>query len=286
MRHTLMLMMSAAMLTTAFTGTGIPAQASTQATYYLSLGDSAAAGFQPPGRYGHCYADQLYERALLTMPELQLLKLGCPGETTEALISGTGSECDYQAGSQLNAATSFLQAHPGRIAFITINVGVNDVLNACLNDVTGLINVVCVKQTMPGVQANLATILEALREAALGVPIAGMSYWDPFLGFWTFNQVGHFVARIDNQAMETMNAGLVATYQDEGALVADVAGPEYFNIGAFSPRVDTRWGRVPVNVANACRWTWFCSRLFQGDPHPNTTGYGVIADAFQAVLPV
>jgi lysophospholipase L1-like esterase len=276
-----------AILATALTGTVNPARASTESTWYVSLGDSAAAGFQPIGRWDHGYADQLYQRIQATMPELKLLKLGCAGETTDSLISGTGSPCDYQAGSQLNAATTFLQARPGHIAFITINIGVNDILDPCLNGPTGVINPVCVQAVMPDVQANLASILEALREEAPGVPIAGMSYWDPFLGFWTFNQAGHVVARIDNRSMQAMNAGLVSTYQDEGAWVADVAGPEYFNIDDFTHRVSTRWGRVPVNVANACRWTWFCADTpFQGDPHPTTTGYGVIADAFQAVLPV
>jgi lysophospholipase L1-like esterase len=138
---------------------------------------------------------------------------------------------------------------------------------------------------MPQVQANLATILEALKAAAPGVPIAGMTYWDPFLGFWIFGPEGQGLAQIDDVGMQTMNAGLVATYQDEGALVADVAGPGYFNIGDFDDLVRTRWGVVPVNVANDCTWTWFCRRgPLGGDVHPNTKGYGVVADAFAAVL--
>jgi lysophospholipase L1-like esterase len=265
-----------------------PARASTEATFYVSLGDSAAAGYQPLGTDSHGYADQLHQRIKATMPELQLLKLGCPGETAESLISGTDSPCDYPSGSQLNEAISFLQTHPSQIAFITINIGVNDILERCsLNDPLGLINLLCARRTMPGLQADLASIIEALRGAAPDVPIAGMSYWDPFLGFWTFSlPVGKVVAVIDNRSMQELNAGLGATYQDEGALFADVAGPEYFDIGDFTDLVSTRWGRVPVNVANACRWTWFCSgTAFQGDPHPTTTGYAIIADAFQAVLP-
>jgi lysophospholipase L1-like esterase len=270
---------------TALIGTANPARASTEPTYYVSLGDSAAAGYQPLGTYSHGYADQLHQRIKATMPELQLLKLGCPGETAESLISGTGSPCDHPSGSQLNDAISFLQTHQGQIAFITINVGVNDVLERCFNGPTGVINLLCVRRTMPGVQADLASIIDALRDAAPDVPIAGMSYWDPFLGLWTFNPVGKVLAVIDNRSMQELNAGLAATYQHEGALFADVAGPQYFNIGDFTHLVSTRWGRVPVNVANACRWTWFCSgTAFQGDPHPNAKGYGVIADAFEAVL--
>jgi lysophospholipase L1-like esterase len=287
MSHMLRLMLSGAMLTAGLAGTINPARASTEATYYVSLGDSAAAGYQPLGSDSRGYADQLYMRLQASMPDLQLLKLGCPGETADSLIAGTSSPCDYPSGSQLNEATSFLQAHPGQIAFITINIGVNDVLDACLRGPLAVIDLLCVRRTMPSVQADLASIIEALRNAAPNVPIAGMSYWNPFLGFWTFNPVGKIVAVIDNRGMRAMNAGLVATYQAEGALVADVAGPDYFNIEDYSPLVWTRWGKVPVNVANACRWTWFCTRgPFQGDPHPNTTGYGVIADAFEAVVPL
>jgi len=119
------------------------------------------------------------------------------------------------------------------------------------------------------------------------VPVAGMSYFDPFLGFWIFGSIGQKLAQIDNEGFQAMNAGLVSTYQDEGALVADVAGPEFFNIGDITDLVATKWGLVPVNVANACTWTYFCRRgPLGGDVHPNTKGYGVIADAFEAVLPL
>jgi hypothetical protein len=44
-----------------------------------------------------------------------------------------------------------------------------------------------------------------------------------------------------------------------------------------------------VNVANAGRWTWFCSPRYATDPHANAVGYRKIADTFnqaiQAVLP-
>jgi lysophospholipase L1-like esterase len=277
------LLLSTAMLATTLIATANASHASTELTYYVSLGDSAAAGEQPTGVFDHGYADQLHARLQATMPELRLVKLGCSGESAESLISG--GVCDYPSGSQLNAATNFLQAHPGQIEFITINIGVNDILDACMRG-PGLIDPVCERQRMPALQANLASILEALKDAAPDVPIAGMTYWDPFLGFWTFDPLGKVLAVLDYPGMRALNNGLVATYRDEGALVANVAGPAYFDIGGFTPLVQTRWGRVPANVATTCRWTWFCTGPFAGDPHPNTRGYGVVADAFQAVLPV
>ena len=43
-------------------------------------------------------------------------------------------------------------------------------------------------------------------------------------------------------------------------------------------------GRIPVNVALTCRWTWFCSARYAGDPHANRTGYRKIAHTFDREL--
>ena len=43
-------------------------------------------------------------------------------------------------------------------------------------------------------------------------------------------------------------------------------------------------GRLPVNVAVACKWTSFCSAKFAGDPHANRTGYTRIARTFDRKL--
>ena len=40
-------------------------------------------------------------------------------------------------------------------------------------------------------------------------------------------------------------------------------------------------GEIPVNVANTCMWTWFCSSRFFGDPHANAIGYKKIARTFR-----
>jgi lysophospholipase L1-like esterase len=253
--------------------------------YYVSLGDSAAAGYQPPGWTGVGYADQLAIRMRTRYPTLQLVKLGCPGETSQTLITGVDSPCRYGAGSQLNEAKKVLRAHPNQIALITINIGVNDILDACLDPESLAIDAACATSELPGALNNLATILRTLRQLAPGAPIAGMSYWDPFLGLWVSGPEGENLARQDHQSMRALNAGLVATYRRGGAVVADVAGPAFFDTENFASQTGTRWGVVPMNVANACRWTWFCVRPPLGpDPHPTTQGYGVIADAFAAVL--
>jgi hypothetical protein len=77
--------------------------------------------------------------------------------------------------------------------------------------------------------------------------------------------------------------GLATAYTDAGAAVADVATT--FRVDDFDHKVLVPGrGWVPVNVALTCRWTWFCSAKFFGDPHPKRTGYRRIAHTFQREL--
>src|SRR3984885_12861901 len=85
------------------------------ATYYLALGDSLSQGVQPDAagtsvETGQGYPDQLYAMLHPGQPSLQLVKLGCPGETTVTMIHG--GICRYRGGSQLAAAVAFLSAPP------------------------------------------------------------------------------------------------------------------------------------------------------------------------------
>jgi lysophospholipase L1-like esterase len=256
---------------------------------YLSLGDSLAAGFQPVDRtHNRGYTDQLWRQMRKVIPGLEQKKLGCPEESGATMIDG--GICPYREGSQLAQALAFLQAHQGNVSFITINLGTNDVFGTdgvfCLDFESGLIDLDCVQGELPRVESNLSFILESLQAAAPGVPIVGMSYYDPFLGYWVFPGFGEDVARADEEAMEALNAGLVQTYLDEGALVADVAGDEFFDIANFTDQVLTeKFGLIPVNVANACHDTWFCAPCpLCPDVHATTEGYGMIAKAFMEAL--
>src|SRR5205807_182173 len=149
--------------------TGAAEAASGKATYYVSLGDSAAAGLQPIGyTENRGYADQLYEHVRSRLHDFKLLKLGCSGETTDSLISGIDSPCTYPSGSQLNEAITFLRTHPGHVRFITIDIGGNDAVfvGGCWDPDTGLLDLACVQEKMPAVQTNLAYIIRALQAAA------------------------------------------------------------------------------------------------------------------------
>jgi len=258
--------------------------------YYLSLGDSIAAGWQPDPHTGAAgftnqgYADQLYRKMQGAIPGLQHQKMGCPGETTASMISGGGPAaalCGYTGTSQLNAALAFLAAHQGEVAFITIDIGVNDVLS-CLPapDVTG-----CVLATLPQVGARLAQILQTLR-AATGntVAIFGMNYYNPYLAAWhegipPDGAAGPYYAGLTSQlAMSLNDLTLEPVYAAFGVPVADVWA-------AFgSARSQTTFGQ-PFNVYRICQLTWMC----YGNPpfaniHPNRKGHAVIAGTLYQII--
>ncbi len=53
------------------------------------------------------------------------MDLGCPGEITTTFVHG--GKCPYAEGSQLAAAEAFLSAHQGQVAFVTIDIGGDDI---------------------------------------------------------------------------------------------------------------------------------------------------------------
>jgi lysophospholipase L1-like esterase len=250
--------------------------------YYLSLGDSLAAGVQPTGdpadmqRTDEGYADQLYGMAKAWYPNLRLVKLGCPGETTGTMI--TGGICAYHHGSQLNEAVKFLKAHRKFVAFVSIDIGFNDF--PCQTDLS------CLPSGMATIGTNLPTILGALRDAAgTETPIVGATIYDPFLGYWLTGPEGQAFAQLTVWgAIVPLNQLLTGIYGAAGMPVADVESAfsttDFTNTFPMPP-----FGEVPLNVVRICQWTWVCAPAPLGpNNHANAAGYEVIAQAFAAVL--
>jgi lysophospholipase L1-like esterase len=267
-------------------GTAAARSGSGTTSYYLALGDSLSVGFQPGrGETSHGYVDVLWRRTRKEhIPELELRNVGCPGETSRSLITGERSLCNYAAGSQLDAAAAFLERHAVQVAFITIDVGANDLLDRCLDPRTSRIGKACTVDLIPRLGSRLAQIVDALEMAAgPDVPIVGMTYYNPFLGFWGSVPGGRALAHAAQHAWAVFDEGIASSYEDAGATVADVA--RKFRIDDFEHTVVVPGrGRIPVNVALTCRWTWFCSRRHFGDPHADRTGYRRIAHTFEREL--
>jgi lysophospholipase L1-like esterase len=262
--------------------------------YYLSLGTSLSVGIQPTGSgvllpTNDGYADQLYD---LIRPgfegapenaglELDLNKLGCPGETLDDMI--TGGNCLYLAGSQLAAAVDFLNDNSGKVHLVTIDMGANDFINA--GCVTTAVNVSCVNTVSADVADDLATVLTALRNAAgPNTTIVGMNYYNPYLASWLVDLPGQTLAIQSAQAAIIVNNALFMTYDTAGMSMADVYTA--FDSDEFVVMVASPNGQVPESVANLCAWTYNCEPPPVGpDIHANTTGYSVIAAELAAVLP-
>ena len=250
--------------------------------YYLSLGDSLAAGVQPIGdpanlyRTDEGYADQLYAMAREWYPNLRLVKLGCPGETTATMIDG--GICAYDHGSQLDEAVAFLHAHGKFVAFVSIDIGSNDF--PCQ---TGLS---CLPPGFASVGQNLPTILGALGAAARPeTPIVGATIYDPFLASWLTGPAGEAFAQLSVwAAIVPFNQLLTGIYGAAGMPVADVQGA--FSTTDFTTMVPLPpFGKVPLSVVRLCQWTWVCAPTPLGpDNHANAAGYHAMAEAFAAVL--
>ena len=253
------------------------------ATYYLAVGDSLSQGVQPDAAgtsvpTGQGYPDQLYAALHRSQPALQLVKLGCPGETTATMIHG--GTCRYRGGSQLAGAVAFLKAHRGHVVLVTIDIGANDPED-CGSHLNLQAITACVGTNLPEAASNLNTILARLRAAAgPGVRIVGMSYYLPALAEWLNGTLGQVVARVSERLAAEYDDLLDRAYASSGVRVANVFGA--FETSDFGNQVAVPGvGTVPRNVARICQWTWACASPPRGpNQHANQAGYSVIAQAF------
>jgi lysophospholipase L1-like esterase len=247
---------------------------------------SLAQGYQPiggplssaaPPGYDQGYADQLFKLERDKYTQLQLVKLGCGGESTTSMLYGSqdrsvaascGPPSFYadrypDGGTQLTEAVAFLNEQRGSGAFVTIDIGANDVLGP-----SGL---------GPAL-SNLPVILAALRAAAGDrVPIVGMNYYDPFAP-QAWSQGGLAALQAQVGGVVALNDAIDGVYAAAGDPVADVLSA--FAVTDFTPVDGT-----PLDVLRECQWTWTCTPPPLGpDIHANTDCYRVIAQAFADVL--
>ncbi|MEO5875621.1 MAG: SGNH/GDSL hydrolase family protein [Streptosporangiaceae bacterium] len=258
-------------LTAAFAAAGLVVAFQTPVSaapvsYYVALGDSLARGYLPgQGDTDQGYVDRLYTTLKAKNPGLELVKLGCSGETTVTLIDGT--RCSYPDGSQLAAATKFLTEHRGQVAYVTLDIGGNDVKGCAAG---GSVDFACVAKVVVKVPANLQKIASEVRKAGGAQPAyAGMTYYDPFLASWLTG--GESLARQSVLLLNAINGAESLVYAINFFRVVDVSAT--FATNDFTTKV----GDLPLNVSRLCAWTYMCS---QGDIHPNVTGYQQIAAAF------
>jgi hypothetical protein len=110
-----------------------------------------------------------------------------------------------------------------------------------------------------------------------------MNYYSPDVAQWFDDAAAGEAAAASTVAF---NNFLESLYAGAGIPVADVESA--FAVTDFTTLAELKGvGPVPLSVYNACTLTWICTGPPLGpDVHANNDGYGVIAEAFAAVLGV
>jgi lysophospholipase L1-like esterase len=262
--------------------------------YYLSVGDSYAAGYQPiasamQGRDTAGFAYQVTRLAQSRGHHFKLVNFGCGGATTSAVIEQVGCSVsnpgpdtdDYPKMTQANAVDKFIARHVGHIGLITVSIGGNDILPCS----SAAILLSCVSSALPAIKNNVTTLLAGLRRAAgPNVPIIGLTYPDVFLGLYSSKVPGSKnLAILSVGAFRTLlNPTLATMYTSIGAHFIDVTQAT----GAYTPLSemtrDGKYGTIPLAVADVCSLTYECQLQ---DVHPTTKGYALIAHLIEKALP-
>ena len=237
-------------------------------SYYLALGDSITYGFQPtkakpgarPSDFDTGYVDVVAARLRKLSSGLQVVNYGCPGESTMTFSRGGCPAFadrvrlhDTFHGSQLEAALTFLKAHPGEVSPITLTLFGNDRLPLLLDTCKG--KVACVRKRGPAAIAafgsRLTSIVRQLRAAAPTAEIIVTGAWNPDPG---------------------QTAALKDIYRSLEASIVRAAAASHARVATMLPVLNP-----PAKTqARLCALTFICSK---GDPHPTDAGYRAMADA-------
>jgi len=228
-------------------------------SYYLSLGDSLAYGYQPytPIRQGFGYYDFLSTGLESLNPSLQPLNLGCPGESSTTFLNGgcPAAVLNRYTGTQFATALSFLKAHAGQVSPITYAMGANDLLQI-ITDTAKLTT------TLQTFAVNEDRILKALRAAAPTADIVTLDYYNPFV-----------VAITDTAQVPASVAPTLAL----NAIIDKTAARYNVKVANMFAAFNT-----PVQNPLLCNLTYICSPFH--DIHPTIAGYRLMTEVFAGTL--
>jgi lysophospholipase L1-like esterase len=237
--------------------------------FYVVVGDSYAAGVEDgpstPGGYAARVVTDVASKH-----KLIVRNFACGGATTTSMMgvigcSGAQTSLDgvtYPTMTQLRAAISFIDAHPGRIGLITIEIGGNDLGGTADN--------------VPPIATNIANIAAQFRVAAgASVPIIGLTYPDVDLADWLSGPSGVSIAEESVTAFQTVvNPDWEAAYASANVTFVDITAAA----GAYTPLTQlvdySTYGEIPYAVAQICILTGMCS---VNDLHPTNAGETLIA---------
>jgi lysophospholipase L1-like esterase len=222
-----------------------------------------AYGFQPtkakpgaqPADFDTGYVDVFAKRLRQLSPRLQVVNYGCPGESTATFTRGgcpTLAEGvklhDPHRGSQLQAALSFLRAHPGQVSPITVTLWGGDLVPLSEKGKRA-------RGATAAFGSRFTTILAELRAAAPTAEMIVTGAWN--LEADRFAQVEPLYRSVD----ATIRRAAAASRARVADMFAALNGP----------------GSVKSRRARLCSLTFTCSKK---DPHPTDAGYRAMARAF------
>ncbi len=175
-------------------------------------------------------------------PGLDLVRIGCPGATTDTMIDG-GGHCAYADGIAAETAVAFLHAHPSTV-LVTVDLGFNDVL-PCLRHVVVDATAWTARSRRVHDQLGRSSRRCAGGRAG-GRPIVGVGHYDPYLGDYIRGPAGQAFADASLGVIERLDEILRAAYRAAGMPMADVAAAFDLRTPAVTDGRDWAW----------CRPTW------------------------------
>jgi lysophospholipase L1-like esterase len=265
--------------------------------FYVSIGDSYAAGYQPSstGKTGVTsttgFVYRLAADATVSGEKLTVVNFACAGATTTSLLQQNGCEPDrlgpgavnYPDTTQAKAAVDFITAHRKDVGLVSVSISGNDV-TACARGAVADV-ATCLTKALVKVKANLATLLTEVRSAAgPDTPIVGITYPDVVLGAYVnAPTTGKTLASLSVTAFKGLiNPALKAAYDAVKGTFIDVTAAT----DAYVPFTQTTtlapYGTIPESVAKVCTLTFYCQYK---DIHPHDAGYQLIADLIKKALP-
>jgi len=270
---------------------------------YLALGDSLAygyhqaqfqeelktKGFVEAKNFNDGYVDDFGATLKLVNPKLQIVNDGCPGETTETMIKGSGvfgpEFCaggptgspfpkaflhHSYPGTQLEDALAIAK-EPG-VGTITLDIGANDILqflsHTCGFPATFTCSQAQIEAEIGHVTANVGFILAQLRAAAPEAKIIFVSQYNPYPTVLKPEGTG-------DATVEALNGALKSVAANYGVGFANTARVINFS--------GTHGGPEAGDIPTVCAFTAMCpGGVFNpaspnADIHPTKAGYAAMA---------
>jgi lysophospholipase L1-like esterase len=274
---------------------------------YLALGDSLAYGYHQaqfqnelkekgsvnPANFDDGYVDDFGAALRLLNHKLKIVNDGCPGETTETFIKGSGVGPEFcaggptgspfpkaflhhpYAGTQLEDALAI--AKEAGTGTITLDIGANDILQflgaTCGFPTTFSCTEAQVEAEIGHVVTNIASILGQLRAAAPKATIVFVFQYNPYPTVLTPEGRGDATVEALNTAIKGVAAGF---------------GVKFANTARVINFSGTHGGPEAGDIPTVCAFTAMCpGGTFNpaspsADIHPTRLGYAAMAGVLTA----